>query len=243
MQEQVASLGLDVGQEADQIGQAASKTIHAPGHCDLNVTTGDGLQQGIEARTLIPALCSRDAFVGEDVGDGPAGSGGDVVEGLELVFDGLAVGADPCVDCCSLHLQDDLTDRQGVKESRMDQQPPKADRRYRVHRSAKFYIASLAVGTAGGTWSFERSAERVVYWVHGRGEMVTYKNRYHPLRKPKEMERLIRDHLALGGYVTISGLPISLGPDDEQPTFEPYDWIDLSSIADRDRLKQVLAAS
>ncbi|CAN0484948.1 unnamed protein product, partial [Phaeothamnion confervicola] len=139
--------------------------------------------------------------------------------------------------------QDDLTDRQGVKESRMDQQPPKADRRYRVHRSAKFYIASLAVGTAGGTWSFERSAERVVYWVHGRGEMVTYKNRYHPLRKPKEMERLIRDHLALGGYVTISGLPISLGPDDEQPTFEPYDWIDLSSIADRDRLKQVLAAS
>ena len=125
----------------------------------------------------------------------------------------------------------------------MVQKPPQGDQRYRVHRSAKFYIADLAVGSSGGTWSFQESAERVVYLVHGRGEMVTYKNRYHPLRKPKEMERLIRDHLALGGYVTISGLQISLGPDDEKPTFEPYDWIDLSSIAARDRLKQVLAAS
>lgn len=123
----------------------------------------------------------------------------------------------------------------------MNQQAPKADRRYRVHRSAKFYVADLAVGTAGGTWSFQESAERVVYWVHGRGEVVTYKNRYHPLRKPEEMARLIRDHLALGGRVIISGLPISLGPDDENPNFEPYAWIDISSAAARDRLKQVLA--
>jgi hypothetical protein len=125
----------------------------------------------------------------------------------------------------------------------MNQQPPKADRRYRVHRSAKFYIADLAVGTGGGTWSFQESAERVVYWVHGRGEMVTYKNRYRPLRKPAEMQQLIRNHLALGGYVTISGLPVSLGPDDEKQTFEPYDWIDISTPASRAELVQVLGTS
>jgi len=122
----------------------------------------------------------------------------------------------------------------------MDQQAPKADRRYRVHRSAKFYVADLGVGTGGGTWSFQESAERVVHLVHGRGEVVTYKNRHHLLRPPEEMERLIRDHLALGGYVMISGLPISLSPDDRKPTFEPYAWIDISSAAARDRLKQVL---
>lgn len=124
----------------------------------------------------------------------------------------------------------------------MDQEPPKGDRRYRVHRSAKFYIADLAVGSAGGTWSFQESAERVIYWVHGRGEMVTYKNRYHPLRRPEEMERLIRDHLALGGHVTISGLPFSISPDDPKPSFEPYSWMDISALRDREQLKQVLAA-
>jgi hypothetical protein len=124
----------------------------------------------------------------------------------------------------------------------MNQKAPKGDRRYRVHKSSKFYVAELTVGAGGGTWSFQVSAERVVYPTLGRGEQVIFRTQPYTLQPPEDMKRLIDGHLANGGHVTISGLEVTLSPGTKQPEYTPCDWIDISTAADRERLRQVLSS-
>lgn len=77
----------------------------------------DGLHKSIEARTLVPALGATDAGISEDLDDGPARSFGNFLEDAELVFSRLRILADAEVKTCSLHLRDDLTDRQDVNQN------------------------------------------------------------------------------------------------------------------------------
>ncbi|MFP5449548.1 MAG: hypothetical protein ACLGHU_12455 [Alphaproteobacteria bacterium] len=120
----------------------------------------------------------------------------------------------------------------------MTQQPPKGDRRYRVHRSAKFYVGELRVGTAGGTWFFTESAERVVYLFPGGVEKVVYRSRYYPLRPASEMAEIVRAHLALGAGVAISGRDHQ--PDDDP--FEPHEFIDITPPDERSRFSTIMKA-
>ena len=120
----------------------------------------------------------------------------------------------------------------------MTQQPPKGDRRYRVHRSAKFYVGELRVGTAGGTWFFMESAERVVHLFPGNVEKVVYRSRFYPLQPPSEMAEIVRRHLSLGSGVAISGRDHQ--PDDDP--FEPYEFIDITLPEERARFEAIIRA-
>ena len=114
---EVATPGLDVGQEGHQIGQGASQTIDGEGGDHIDLSTMDGLHKGIEAWTLVPALGATDAGVREDLDDGPARSFGDLMEDSMLVLGRLRILADAEVKTCSFHLRDDLTDRQDVNQN------------------------------------------------------------------------------------------------------------------------------
>ena len=124
------------------------------------------------------------------------------------------------------------------KGNLMTQTPPKGDRRYRVHRSAKFYVGELLVGTGGGTWYFTESAQRVVFMFPGSVEKVVYRTRYYPLRPAAEMKEIVRAHLALGSGVAISGRD---GLPDDGP-FEPYEFIDITPPTEHARFAEMIKA-
>ncbi|MEY4250628.1 MAG: hypothetical protein RJA87_2261 [Pseudomonadota bacterium] len=120
----------------------------------------------------------------------------------------------------------------------MTQQPPMGDRRYRVHRSTKFYVGELRVGTGGGTWFFTESAERVVHLFPGGVEMVVFRGRFYPLRPAFEMTEIVRAHIALGAGVSISGRDNQ--PDDDP--FEPYEFIDITPSGERTKFMTIMKA-
>jgi len=91
MEEEIATTGLEVGQQADQVGEATAKSIYAPRSHHLNFGTGHCLEQGIESWTLIPSLGPADPLVLEDGDDFPAGPLSDVEEDAALVLGRLLV--------------------------------------------------------------------------------------------------------------------------------------------------------
>ena len=101
MQIEVTASGLDVTQEAHQIGQGASQTVHRPCGHDVHFTPRHGRQEAVVARSPVPALAAADALVSERVDNGPARPSGDLVEHEELVLHGLGVRADPDVEGCA----------------------------------------------------------------------------------------------------------------------------------------------
>jgi hypothetical protein len=110
------------------------------------------------------------------------------------------------------------------------QRPPQPDRRYRVHRSVKCYIADIACGSEGCTWYFERSIERVVYLFPGRVEKVQYKNDYYTLQSPERMKEIVAEQLRRSGAVHIGGKHIASIDD----SFAPFPFIDVSSAEDKE---------
>jgi hypothetical protein len=56
VQKQVDLERVQLGQECDQILQAAAQPIDAPGHHHVELPAGGGSAQGIEGRALVAAL-------------------------------------------------------------------------------------------------------------------------------------------------------------------------------------------
>jgi hypothetical protein len=56
MQEQVNPEGVQLGQEADQVLQAAAETIDGPGHHDIELALSGVAAQRVEGRALVAAL-------------------------------------------------------------------------------------------------------------------------------------------------------------------------------------------
>lgn len=119
------------------------------------------------------------------------------------------------------------------------QQPPKADARYRVHRSERCYVAELMVGTGGASWYFDASVERVVYLGPGGQEMVVYKRRYYPLQPAERMIEIAEAHVLLeSGVVSVGGKPLHWGGDCE---FTPHPFIDITPPKEHARFREILA--
>lgn len=122
----------------------------------------------------------------------------------------------------------------------MDQTPPQGDNRYRTHRSVKCYVAELTVGTGGGTWYVNQSAQRVIYLFPGGVEKVVYKNRFYPLQPRERLIEIAQRHLALGGTIMIGGKPFYAHGQDQ--TFDPYPFIDVTPREDHARFEAIIAA-
>ena len=71
MQEQVDALGVEFAEEVQQVDQRAAQAIDRPGRDHVDVTTGNGLEQAIEARPLVAAFGARDTGVLEKLDEAP----------------------------------------------------------------------------------------------------------------------------------------------------------------------------
>lgn len=118
------------------------------------------------------------------------------------------------------------------------QRPPQPDNRYRVHRSVKCYLAELACGTSGCTWYLQDSIERVVYLFPGKVEKVQYKRNFYVLQPSERLKELVAEQLRIGGAIHLGGKYLST---QEDKTFEPYPFIDVSSYEDRKRYEFLLS--
>lgn len=120
-----------------------------------------------------------------------------------------------------------------------DQDPPKGDRRYRVHRSVKCYVAELHVGTGGATWFFNDSIERVVYRSPNGGETVVYRDHDYPLQSADRMIEIAREQFARDGAFIVGGRAIY--PDDADTSFRPYEFIDITPADEHERARKIFA--
>jgi len=78
MQEQVNPEGAQLGQEADQVLQAAAETIDGPGHHDIELALSGVAAQRVEGRALVATLGAADAMILVDLDDLAADARGDL---------------------------------------------------------------------------------------------------------------------------------------------------------------------
>lgn len=121
----------------------------------------------------------------------------------------------------------------------MDQEPPKGDARYRVHESVKCYVAELLLGTAGATWYFDQSAERVLHVLNGKYH-VQYQNCFYPLQPSERMVALAKEQLARDGTISVGGKRIA--SDENDQSFEPHPFIDVTPPDDHLKAEAIFAA-
>ena len=69
MQEEVNPQRMQLGQEANQILQAAAQPIEALGHYDIELALSGILAKGIECRALVTACGTRNAVIPVDLDD------------------------------------------------------------------------------------------------------------------------------------------------------------------------------
>jgi hypothetical protein len=123
----------------------------------------------------------------------------------------------------------------------MTQKPPHGDNRYRVHHSARFYVAEVMVSSTSAAWHFSESTERIVYRWFGGGTRVSYRGRYLPIHRASEMEKLVKEHLARGLPAFIGGK--TLHPDeDDDLSFDPYPFIDTTRPEEQARYRAFLSS-
>src|SRR5262245_50596224 len=115
------------------------------------------------------------------------------------------------------------------------QKQPQSDNRYRVHRSVKCYLAELICGSAGCTWYFRDSIERVVYLFPGGTEKVRYKTHYYCLNSSERMNEIVAEQLRLGWPVDIGGKHTLRAINE----FTPYPFIDVSSSDDQESYERL----
>lgn len=117
------------------------------------------------------------------------------------------------------------------------QRPPQPDNRYRVHRSVKCYLAELTCGTQECTWYLHDSIQRVVYLFPGGVEKVQYKRRFYELQSPERLKELVSDQLRRGGAIHLGGK--CLAPNEADQGFQSFPYIDVSSMADKERYERL----
>ncbi|MCO5111899.1 MAG: hypothetical protein M9929_13830 [Burkholderiaceae bacterium] len=113
------------------------------------------------------------------------------------------------------------------------QHPPKSDNRYRVHRSVKCYLLEMLCGTSFCTLHITDSIERVIYRLPNETEKVQYKNKFYDLEPAENMKELVEKHLRDKGAINLSGK--SLYSSQEDKSFDPYPFIDITNADDRER--------
>lgn len=74
------------------MAQRAFQAVNRPCRDQADLSAANGCHEGFEARPLIAAFGSRDTLFGQDVDDGPAGFGSDVLVDLVLLLDRPGVG-------------------------------------------------------------------------------------------------------------------------------------------------------
>lgn len=79
---------LDLGEEADQFSEGPGKPVDAPDCDHVDLTPGDGGEQPVVARPLLPTLNAA-GFVSDDLADMPAQPVGHGSQVSDLVSDGL----------------------------------------------------------------------------------------------------------------------------------------------------------
>lgn len=121
--------------------------------------------------------------------------------------------------------------------NRNEQEPPKGDARYRVHRSVKCYVAEMECGARWCTLYFSSSIERVVYLSPAGIEKVIYNNTYYDLRAPEEMTEMVRRHLSDKGAVHVSGK--SLLHNQKEQAFDAYPFIDVTESTMYDQYRHL----
>ena len=98
---------LEVLDGAQQIDQRPAKPINRPGHHDVELAPAGILEHRVKARALVAPLGAADAGVAVGRDHGPAPALCDLPEFLDLVVDGLVIGADANVErgalCCLRH--------------------------------------------------------------------------------------------------------------------------------------------
>jgi hypothetical protein len=77
MQIEIDVLGMELGQQLEQASQGPPESIDRPGQHHIEVAAGNALHQGVEARTRVPALGTRDAAVLENAHHRPIVTAGD----------------------------------------------------------------------------------------------------------------------------------------------------------------------
>lgn len=71
VQVQADVAGMELGEDADQILQATAQPIHGPGCDEVELAPGNSREHGMQAWSLVAALCAADAVVGEGGDDLP----------------------------------------------------------------------------------------------------------------------------------------------------------------------------
>lgn len=113
----------------------------------------------------------------------------------------------------------------------MEQQPPQGDNRYRTHRSVRCYVAEVYMGSQSGTWYLNESAQRVIHRFPDGSARVVYKNRFYRLQPAERLLEIAARQLRNDGTIMIGGKPIMCI--DEDQSFQPYPFIDITSEEDR----------
>src|SRR5215510_8593405 len=94
---------MQFGQEADQVLQAPTEPIDAPGHDQIELSLSGVATEAIKFRAAVPALSAAYAMVPIDADDLAAHAGSDLAELTLLVRCGLLGGRDPKIENSALH--------------------------------------------------------------------------------------------------------------------------------------------
>ena len=94
---------VQLGQEANQVLQAAAEPIHRPCHHHVELPLGSVPAQRVEGWALFPALGAADAVVLVDVDDLAAHAAGDLAQLALLVGGRLVDGRDPKIENSAFH--------------------------------------------------------------------------------------------------------------------------------------------
>ena len=95
------------------------------------------------------------------------------------------------------------------------------------------YVAELM----GTMWSFQDSAERVVYRYPDGSPRVVYKGNFYKLLSADEMKLVVNRHLGQGSII-VGGVIIDA--DRKRVSLDYYPFIDITSSVEHDQIKSYL---
>jgi hypothetical protein len=98
VQIEVDLLGVQFAEEAEQIDQAAAKSIHRPGCDHVDLTACDSAEQCRHGGAILARHAAADAVVIEHGDHTPAVTAGDGVQLADLVLGGLLLGGAAGID-------------------------------------------------------------------------------------------------------------------------------------------------
>ena len=106
------------------------------------------------------------------------------------------------------------------QSSSESQEPPQGDNRYRVNRSAKFYVVQLI-----GTWvHISESAERTVRSRNGL-RWVTFESKEYQLKRAEQFKPFIARFVQGGCYARVGGKEVETEKEVNKLAAHPFIYI------------------